>query len=114
VFGKLFYLSNLRVFGCQVFSHIDKTKQRKLGQKSSEGIFVGYTSDCPTWLIYNPTTRSITRTGIVLFNEQWTPNRQGQSNEINSNEIEIKFTKAQDLAHSGCVISKDCTPTTDD
>jgi hypothetical protein len=36
VFGKSPDLSNLRVFGCQVFSHIDKSKQRKLGQKSSE------------------------------------------------------------------------------
>jgi len=31
VFGILPNLSNLRVFGCQVFSHIDKSKQRKLG-----------------------------------------------------------------------------------
>ena len=33
VFGKPPDLSNLRVFGCQVFSHIDKIKQRKLGKK---------------------------------------------------------------------------------
>jgi len=35
VFGKLSDLSNLRVFGCQVFSHIDKSRQHKLSPKAS-------------------------------------------------------------------------------
>ena len=69
VFGKLPDLSNLRVFGCQVFSHIDKSRQHKLSPKATKGVFDGYASDCPAWLIYNPTTRSITRTNSAAFNE---------------------------------------------
>jgi hypothetical protein len=90
---KLPNLSNLRVFGGQVFSHIDKSKQPKLGHKPSEGIFVGYASDCLAWLIYNPNTWNITRTDNDVFIEQWKPNRQGQSNEINNNDIEKKITQ---------------------
>jgi len=103
VFGKALDLSNLQVFGCQVFSRTDKSKQFKLGHKSSEGIFVGYAFDCSACLIFNPNTRSITRTYSVVFNEQWEPNRQGKSNKINNNEIEIKFTKTQNFAHFGGV-----------
>jgi hypothetical protein len=55
VFGKLPNLSNLRVFGCQVIIHMDKSKQRKLGLKSIEGIFIGYAYDCLAWLLF--TTR---------------------------------------------------------
>ena len=113
VFEKIHDLSNLRVFDCQVFSHIDKSKQRKIGHKSSEGIFVEYASNCLAWLIYNPNTRSNTRTDSVVFNEQWKPNRQGQLNEINSNEIEMKFTKTYNLAHYGGV-RNECTPAFDD
>jgi hypothetical protein len=64
------------VIGCQVFSHIEKSKQRKLGQKSSAGIFAGYALDCLAWLIYNPNIWSITRADSVVFNEQRKPHRQ--------------------------------------
>ena len=70
MFGKLPDLSNLRVFGCQVFFHIDKSKRRKLGRKSSdEGIFVGYASNGHAWLAYNPITRGITIEQTVLYSK---------------------------------------------
>jgi hypothetical protein len=67
MFGKLPDLSNLGVFDRQVFFHIDKIKQRKLCRKSSEGICVGYASDCPAWLVYISSTQSITRTDNDVF-----------------------------------------------
>jgi len=79
LFGKLPDLSYLRVFGCQVFFHIDKRKKRKLGHKSSERIFIGYASDCPAWLVYNPNIRIVIRTDSDVFNEQWKPTRSSQS-----------------------------------
>ncbi len=69
-------LKNLLIFlifeclSVKFFFHTDKSKQRKLGKKSSEGIFVGYAFDSPAWLVYNPSTRSITRTNSDVFNEQ--------------------------------------------
>ena len=112
VFRKPPDLWNLRVFGCQVFSHIDKSKQRKLSHKSSEGIFVGYASDCPAWLIYNPNTRSITRTNSDVFNEQWKPHGQGQLNKCTNNETEIKVKTPQNFASSGGV--SNCSLSTHD
>jgi hypothetical protein len=50
VFKKLLDLSNLRVFGCQVFSHVDKSRHHKLSPKATEGVFIGYATDCPAWL----------------------------------------------------------------
>ena len=41
------------------------------------------------------------------------PNRQGHLNDINSNEIEIKFTKTSHLAQS-CVVSNECTHVADE
>ena len=77
VFEKLPNLSNLRVFGCQAFSHSGKSKQRKLVHKSLEGIIVGYASNRRACLIYKPNTRSITRADCVVVNEQWKASRQG-------------------------------------
>jgi len=100
------------VFGCQVFSHIDKSKQRKLGRKSSEGIFVGYASYCLAWLIYNPNTRSITRTSMVVFNEQWKPHEHGQSTKCTSNETELQVKTPRNFASSGDV--NNSSPSTGD
>ena len=103
VLGKLPNLSNLRGFGCQVFSHIDKSKHRKLGKKSSEGIFVGYPSDCLSWLVYNPSTRSITRRDRVVFNDQWKPHGHGQSTKCDINETKIQVKTPRNFASSGDV-----------
>ncbi len=67
--GKAPNLSNLRVFGCPAFVHIDASRRRKLQDKAWKGTFVGYAFDSPAWLIYNPTTRKVIRSRNVVFNE---------------------------------------------
>ena len=62
-------LDHLRVFGCPAFVHIDSAQRRKLDDKAWEGIMVGYASDSPAWLIYNPRTRRIERSRSVVFCE---------------------------------------------
>ena len=102
--GKLLDLSNLWVFGCQVFSHINKSKQRKLSYKSLEGIFVGYASDCLAWLIYNPNHRSIPIIHSVELNEQWKPtSKQAHMNESHNSEVEMKFINKPYLVPLGSV-----------
>jgi hypothetical protein len=58
---------------------------------------------CLAWLIYNPNTRSITRTDSDVFNEQLKPHGLGQSNKCTSNETEIKCKTPQNFALSGGV-----------
>jgi hypothetical protein len=76
-----------------VFPHIDKNKQHKLSHKATEGIFVGYAFDCPAWLAYNPTTRSITRTSSAVFNEHWKPVKQIQMQKP-PGEVNIRTTRS--------------------
>jgi hypothetical protein len=42
--GKKPELSQLKIFGCQVFIHILKEKRNKLEPSGKKGIFVGYCS----------------------------------------------------------------------
>ena len=68
---KLPDLSNLRVFGCPAYLHIDVSRRRKFGDKAWKGVFVGYAPDSPAWLVYNPVTRNVIRNRNVVFNERW-------------------------------------------
>ena len=76
VFNIMKYLENFLIYlifefwAVKCSLTLTKSKQRKLAHKSLEGIFVGYASDCPAWLIYNQNTWSITRAGSDVFNEQ--------------------------------------------
>lgn len=69
VIGNTLDLSNLRVFGCPAFVHIDSSRRKKLDPKAWEGIFVGYASDSPVYLVYNPVTKHVIRSQNVKFNE---------------------------------------------
>ena len=62
-------LSRLRVFGCPAYVHIDKSRRRKLDDRAWRGIFVGYATDSPVWLVYNPRTRRVERSRNVDFDE---------------------------------------------
>ena len=62
-------LSNLRVFGCPAYVHIDYSQRLKFSSKAWQGIFVGYAFDSPAWIVYNTITRKVFRTRSVIFNE---------------------------------------------
>jgi hypothetical protein len=65
-------LSNLRVFGCPAFVHIDSSQRLKFSSKAWRGIFVGYAVDSPAWLVYNPVTHRVIRSRSVTFDESFT------------------------------------------
>ena len=62
-------LSNLRVFGCPAYIHIDVSLRNKFGDKAWKGTFVGYAFDSLALLIYNPVTRHVIRSKNVVFDE---------------------------------------------
>jgi transposase InsO family protein len=47
-------VENLRIFGCQVYSHIPKDKRNKLEPSGKKGIFVGYSDSSKAYRIYIP------------------------------------------------------------
>jgi hypothetical protein len=62
-------LSSIRVFGCPAYAYVDKSQRRKLDDRAWKGIFVGYASYSPAWLVYNPATRRVVSSRNVVFDE---------------------------------------------
>jgi hypothetical protein len=57
--GKKPNVENLRIFGCQVYSHIPKDKRNKLEPSGKKGIFVGYSDSSKAYRIYIPNQHKI-------------------------------------------------------
>jgi hypothetical protein len=52
--GKKHNVENLRIFGCQAYSHIPKDKRNKLEPSGKKGIFVIYSDSSKAYRIYIP------------------------------------------------------------
>ena len=50
-------VSNLRVFGCDVYVHVPDQVRRKLEKKAIKAVFVGYPAGKKGYKIYNPKTK---------------------------------------------------------
>jgi transposase InsO family protein len=68
--GKKPNVENLRIFGCQVYSHIPKDKRNKLEPSGKKGIFVGYSDSSKAYRIYIPDQHKIEVSRDVTFNER--------------------------------------------
>jgi hypothetical protein len=67
--GRRADLNTMRVFGCLACVHVDKSQRRKLHDRAWKGVFVGYASESPAWLVYNPATRRVVISRNVVFDE---------------------------------------------
>jgi hypothetical protein len=67
--GRRADMSSMRVFGCPAYVHVDKSQRRKLDDRAWKGVFLGYASESPAWLLYNPATRRVVSSRIVVFDE---------------------------------------------
>jgi hypothetical protein len=68
--GKKPNIENLRIFGCQVYSHIPKDKRNKLEPSRKKGIFVGYSDSSKSYRIYIPEQHKIEVSRDITFNER--------------------------------------------
>jgi hypothetical protein len=75
----------MRVFGCPAYVHVDKSQRRKLDDRAWKGVFVGYASESPAWLMYNPATRRVVSSRNVVFDEVVVLS-MGESNEEQRND----------------------------
>jgi hypothetical protein len=85
--GRRADLSSMRIFGCPAYVHVDKSKRRKLDDRACKGVFVGYASESPAWLVYNPATRRVMNSRNVVFDEA-TVLSMGESNAEQRNDDE--------------------------
>ena len=52
-FGEKPDLSNMKIFGCIAFKHIE-THQDKFSDKATKEVFVGFSEDSEAYILHNP------------------------------------------------------------
>jgi hypothetical protein len=77
----------MRVFGCLAYVHVDKSQRQKLDDRAWKGVFVGYASESPSWLVYNPATRQVVSSRNVVIDEAAVLS-MGESNAEQRNDDE--------------------------
>jgi hypothetical protein len=85
--GRLADLSSMRVFGCLAYVHVYKSQRRKLDDRAWKGVFVGYASESPAWLVYSHATRRVVSSRNVVFDEADVMS-MGESNAEQPNDDE--------------------------
>ena len=73
VFGTKPEVSNLRVFGCRAYVHVQKDQRRALASHTEKCIFVGYPTEYKGWEFYNPETKKFLYSNAVQFDERYCP-----------------------------------------
>jgi transposase InsO family protein len=63
-------VSHMRVFGCLAFAHVRKGARTKLDPKARVGIFVGYSPDSSTYLLWDRAANKLTQSRDVYFVER--------------------------------------------
>uniref|UniRef100_A0A1X7SV83 Retroviral polymerase SH3-like domain-containing protein n=1 Tax=Amphimedon queenslandica TaxID=400682 RepID=A0A1X7SV83_AMPQE len=67
--GKKPDLSNIRTFGCMVYSHIPEGQRRKLDMKANKLRFVGYTESTSNYKVWDEVKRRCYVRHDLIFNE---------------------------------------------
>lgn len=82
-------LEHLRVFGSVGYTHIPKQLTKKLDDRSKKVLLVGYQGDSGMYKVYCPTTKKITISRDVIFNEK----------DVHSFTLESKISKPRFLTN---------------
>ena len=91
-YRKVPNICNMHKFGNECYAYIEK--KRKLDPRSEKGIFVGYDTTSPAYLVYFPDCNDLKRVRVVkFFKDSILPNKtveslncEPQSSEMNINE----------------------------
>ena len=62
-------LNYIRIFGCDAYAHIPRSKRTKAEPKAKKYIFIGYSDRQKGYKLYDPVTRSVSVHRDVTFNE---------------------------------------------
>ena len=82
--GKKPDLSNIRTFGCIVYSHIPEGERRKLDMKANKLRFVGYTESTSNYKVWDEVKRRCYVRHDLIFNE----GDFGETNDVVEKEVE--------------------------
>jgi hypothetical protein len=62
-------LDHLRIFGCPSYVHVTSQRRSKMQPPSRKGLFVGYTPNSQSWMVYIPESRTVMSNRSVTFDE---------------------------------------------
>jgi hypothetical protein len=66
-------VSNLRVWGCTAYVHIQKDKRKQFEPRMQKCVFIGYPEGYKGWKFYNPRTRKMIISERAEFDERYFP-----------------------------------------
>ena len=66
-------VSNLRIWGCAAYVHIQKDRRTGIGSHMEKCIFIGYPEGFKAWRFYNPITKRIIISECAEFDERYFP-----------------------------------------
>lgn len=69
-FDKKSGFEHIRVFGSEAFMHIPKVHTKKFDPRSKKMLLVGYEGESRNYRVYDPTTKRVSISRDVVFNEQ--------------------------------------------
>ena len=88
LFKKAPPITHFKVFGCPVFSVLPDNQRSKSRGRAERGIFVGYSSNSPAYIIYNPKTNTTHESRSVSFDEEFEGSIQDLSQYYNSLKVQ--------------------------
>ncbi|KAD1605691.1 hypothetical protein E3N88_42566 [Mikania micrantha] len=81
-YGEKPTVHHLRVFGCITYKLVPSQHRRKLDSRAEKNIFIGYSSQCKGYRLFNPITKKFTVERNVTFIEgrkwHWESNNESQ------------------------------------
>lgn len=68
------FVDHFKIFGCIDYAHIPDEKREKLDDKGEKCIFLGVSEHSKAYKLYNPITKMIVISLVVIFDEENTWN----------------------------------------
>ncbi|GAA0168009.1 hypothetical protein LIER_22827 [Lithospermum erythrorhizon] len=100
--GKSADYSNLRVFGCTVYYHVN---EGKLEPRVKKGVFEGYGDGVQGYRIWSPSVRRIILSRNVVFDENFTFNPIVKSTIPEEGGVEKQVEKKE--TEDGCEVAEE-------
>lgn len=92
----------LKVFGCKAYAQVPAVKRKKLDDKSTECIFVGYSSDSKTYRLYDVREKMIITSRDVIFIESSVQSKVTDCEIDKINQFFLQYSEGEEEKSDSC------------